>query len=37
LKEITLATTTSAQDSGLLGQLLPKVEPKAAIKLKFMP
>lgn len=26
MKEITLATTTSAQDSGLLGQLLPKFE-----------
>lgn len=34
MKELTLATTTSAQDSGLLGQLLPKFEAENGYKVK---
>lgn len=34
MKELTLATTTSAQDSGLLGQLLPKFEGENGYKVK---
>lgn len=34
MKEITLATTTSAQDSGLLGQLLPRFETESGYKVK---
>lgn len=34
MKELKLATTTSAQDSGLLGQLLPKFEAESGYKVK---
>lgn len=35
MKEITLATTTSARDSGLLGHLLPKFEAEYGFKVKI--